>query len=422
MNQKIIKFTLIFLIIVLSMFVGHKLTKNKNQIIGFYNKVSKIYERYYFSTLEKIGLKKIGKKIDTNKIITHEENKFTKTKGNSFSVIFSKIKSYPGRTASIILSENEEVEYEIFTQDGFIIKKDNIYEINFPSLFYSSTGVRSVFTIKDEYFALSGFSTYSCKYASVFKISNGKNLIKSKCLPDIKNVNFDGLGGAYVKTEDGILLTIGAPMTTSEEISQLSQSKESIFGKIILIKNKNLLNYDNKKINYDIFSLGHRNPQGLTKYEDDIFSLEHGPQGGDELSKIVEGGNYGWPLSSFGTKYADGTSYVKNLNYPQYNEPIFAFLPAVAPSALSECPKNLSEYYKPYGCLMGLSLKERSILILILDKNNSKVIIFEKINLGGRLRHFGLNKSAKLFVDSNGYFYVSMDKDGLYKIKFEDFR
>ena len=33
-----------------------------------------------------------------------------------------------------------------------------------------------------------------------------------------------------------------------------------------------------------------------------------------------------------------------------------------------------------------------------------------------------INKSAKLFVDSNGYFYVSMDKDGLYKIKFEDFR
>ena len=42
---------------------------------------------------------------------------------------------------------------------------------------------------------------------------------------------------------------------------------------------------------------------------------------------------------------------------------------------------NLSNYYKPYNCLMGLSLKERSILIFILDNNNSRVIIFEKINL-----------------------------------------
>ena len=71
---------------------------------------------------------------------------------------------------------------------------------------------------------------------------------------------------------------------------------------------------------------------------------------------------------------------------------------------------------------MGLSLRERSILIFILDNNNSRVIIFEKINLGGRLRHFGLDKTGKLFVDSKGHFYISMDKDGLYKIKFNNFR
>ena len=94
----------------------------------------------------------------------------------------------------------------------------------------------------------------------------------------------------------------------------------------------------------------------------------------------------------------------------------------VAPSALNVCPDNLSNYYKPYKCLMGLSLRERSILIFILDKNKSKVIIFEKINLGGRLRHFGIDRAGKLFVDSNNYFYISMDKDGLYKIKFDNFR
>ena len=71
---------------------------------------------------------------------------------------------------------------------------------------------------------------------------------------------------------------------------------------------------------------------------------------------------------------------------------------------------------------MGLSLKERSILIFILDNSNSRVIIFEKINLGGRLRHFGLDENGKLFLDNNGHFYVSMDKDGLYKVKFNNFR
>ena len=401
------------------MFVGYKLTQQDTGL-----KVWKISKRYYYFSLEKIGLKDLTKNIDKTKVITHKENQYTKTKGNSFSVIFSKVKSYPGRTASIFLSENksQEIEYEIFTQEGFIIKKDSISEINLPSLFYSSKGIRSVFEIDNEYFALGGFVTPLCKYASLFRLRDGKNIIKSKCLPDVKNVNYDGLGGAFVKTGTSVLLTIGAPTQSSEEIGQLAQSESSIFGKIISIKNEALLNYENGEIDYSIFSLGHRNPQGLAQYGNNIFSLEHGPQGGDELNKIIKGKNYGWPITSFGTRYFDGESYSRNYSNISYQEPIFAFLPAVAPSALNVCPENLSNYYKPYNCLMGLSLKERSILIFVLDSNNSKVIIFEKINLNERLRHFGLDKTGKLFVDSEGHFYISMDEDGLYKVKFNDFR
>ena len=419
MKKKII---ILFIIIATSMFFGYKLNEHKNTLFGFSNKVWKISGRYYYSTLEKIGLRDLGKKIDKAKVITHKENKYTTVKGNSFSVSFSKVKTYPGKTASIFLSKNtnDVTEYEIFTQDGFIIKKKSISEINLPSLFYSS--IKSVFAIDNEYFALGGFVTYSCKYATLFRLKDGKNILKTECLPDIKKVDYDGLGGAFVKTNDSVLLTIGTPVHESEKISQLAQSESSIFGKVILIKNEALLNYEEGEIDYSVFSLGHRNPQGLVQYEDNIFSLEHGPQGGDELNQIIKGKNYGWPITSFGTRYDDGKSYPRNYSSLSYQEPLFAFLPAVAPSALNICPENLSNYYKPYNCLMGLSLKEMSILIFVLDKNNSKVIIFEKINLGGRLRHFGLDKTGKLFIDNEGHFYVSMDKDGLYKIKFNDFR
>ena len=192
--------------------------------------------------------------------------------------------------------------------------------------------------------------------------------------------------------------------------------------KIISINKNSLRNYQTGDIDYDIYTMGHRNPQGLVKFENSIFSLEHGPQGGDELNKIVEGSNYGWPITSLGTRYNDGKSYPNTFSNESYQEPFYAFLPAVAPSALNVCPNNLSNYYKPYKCLMGLSLRERSILIFILDKDKSKVIIFEKINLGGRLRHFGTDKKGELFVDNENYFYISMDRDGLYKIKFDNFR
>ena len=136
----------------------------------------------------------------------------------------------------LIYSINE-TEFEIFTQDGFIIKKKSISEINLPSLFYSS--IKSVFAIDNEYFALGGFVTYSCKYATLFRLKDGKNILKTECLPDIKKVDYDGLGGAFVKTNDSVLLTIGTPVHESEKISQLAQSESSIFGKVILIKNRN---------------------------------------------------------------------------------------------------------------------------------------------------------------------------------------
>lgn len=54
-----------------------------------------------------------------------------------------------------------------------------------------------------------------------------------------------------------------------------------------------------------IWSYGHRDPQGLYYDMDDsiLYANEHGPLGGDELNKITKGGNYGWPLFSYGVNY-----------------------------------------------------------------------------------------------------------------------
>ena len=186
--------------------------------------------------------------------------------------------------------------------------------------------------------------------------------------------------------------------------------------------NESLLNDTDKKVEYSVFSLGHRNPQGLALINNEIFSLEHGPQGGDELNKIVKGKNYGWPAVSFGTKYNNGKGYFRSHTDHNFEEPMFVFNPAIAPSALSKCPKNLSEYYQNYSCLIGLSLRAMSIFVFLLDKDNTRVVTVERILLKKRLRHFGLDKAGNLYLDSENYFYITADKDGLYKIKFDKFR
>jgi len=86
------------------------------------------------------------------------------------------------------------------------------------------------------------------------------------------------------------------------------------------------------------------------------------------------------------------------------------------------CPRNLSSYYKNNNCLIGLSLAGKSILIFLLDKENSKILSVEKIFLGKRLRHFGIKETGDLFLNTENYFYITADKDGLYKVKFDNFR
>ena len=418
MKKKIYKFFLLLIIILISIFAGYE---NPNLV--------ETPKQYFYFTLKKIGIRDsfVNKKIDntvSNKS-NKEEKKINKFIGNSFSLNLSKVKSYPGKSASLIMKLNgNKTEYVIFTRTGLLIKENTESEINLPLFFYTNKdgGVKSVFLIDDEYFALLSSKKLNCLYASLISLKNREEIIRSDCLPHKDGINFGGLGGAYVKMKKRILLTIGVPTHISEEIDKLAQTKNSIFGKILSIKNEEFFDYEKKEIEYNIFSSGHKNPQGLVLFKDRIFSLEHGPQGGDELNEIIEGKNYGWPIASLGTRYNDGKSYFRSHIEHNFEEPIFTFSPAVAPSSLNICPNNLSKYYQNYSCLMGLSLRGMSILIFLLDKNKSKVINVEKILLKKRLRHFGLDRSGKLFFDKENNFYITSDNDGLYKVYFDKFR
>jgi hypothetical protein len=359
----------------------------------------------------------------TKKIVDVEKSSLTKVDGNSFSFTFIKQVDFPkhARTASIIV--NQRNDYEIFTQDGKKFKNSSPSQVILPSTFFfgKNGGVKSVFVLKDIYFALITSKNLECYYLSLIRLKDSKEFIKSECIPDINNIDFNGSGGAYVFNKDEILLSIGTPEQLSEIIRQLPQNLNSIFGKIISIKNSFLLDMDKSTVNYEIFSYGHRNPQGLTFLNKFIFSSEHGPQGGDEINLLKKGGNYGWPIVSYGTRYGNDKSFNFHHNRKEIIEPVYAFLPSVAPTALAKCPKNLINYYNKNNCLMSLTLREQSILIILLD-DNFKVISIEKFFLDKRLRHFGLKKNSEIYFEEDGSFYFSADNDGVYKGMFNNFR
>jgi len=101
--------------------------------------------------------------------------------------------------------------------------------------------------------------------------------------------------------------------------------------------------------------------------------------------------------------------------------PLYTFLPAVAPSDLSECPKNLKEYYSDFDCLLALSLRAQSLFVILIESDEKKLISYEKIEFGERLRKFGKNKLMKLYEDNKSAFYIISDQNNIYEFKFKNF-
>ena len=83
-----------------------------------------------------------------------------------------------------------------------------------------------------------------------------------------------------------------------------------------------------------VYSIGHRNPQGLTVDADGaLWLVEHGAQGGDELNLVQAGRNYGWPIISYGEQYGGGQIGTGTAQTGM-EQPLHYWVPSIAPSGL----------------------------------------------------------------------------------------
>ncbi len=94
---------------------------------------------------------------------------------------------------------------------------------------------------------------------------------------------------------------------------------------------------NNKNAKPEIYSYGHRNPQGMTLHPDtgELWQHEHGPQGGDEINKIKPGVNYGWPVITYGVNYVIGTKIGEGTHKEGMEQPLYYWTPSIAPSGMA---------------------------------------------------------------------------------------
>jgi len=160
----------------------------------------------------------------------------------------------------------------------------------------------------------------------------------------------------------------------------------------------------------EIWSHGHRNPQGLffNTQTKQLWAIEHGPRGGDEINLIHSGFNYGWPVISKGREYHRDIPVGQSAAIAGMEHPIKTYVPSIAPSGFIQYSGNAIPAWS--NNLLTGSLKLRHLNRIELDDQNNAITEHRLLrSIKGRIRN--------IVEDQNGWLYVSTDDGRIVSIK-----
>lgn len=154
---------------------------------------------------------------------------------------------------------------------------------------------------------------------------------------------------------------------------------------------------DEAGVQPSIWSYGHRNPQGLAFHTEtgDLWSTEHGPQGGDEFNLILPGRNYGWPVIGYGVNYRSGSAIHDATHRDGMEQPKHFWVPSIGTSGLAFYSGNVFPEWKGDAFAGGLAGAE----IARLELDGQSVSMEETLVKGvGRVRDVRQGPDGHLYI------------------------
>jgi glucose/arabinose dehydrogenase len=191
-----------------------------------------------------------------------------------------------------------------------------------------------------------------------------------------------------------------------------AQTLANHLGKILRLHDDGRVPTDNpfvktKGAKPEIWSYGHRNPQGLIydKETNALYDVEHGPKGGDELNLVEKGKNYGWPAITWGIDY-DGKPISDKQTMEGMEQPLWYWVPSIGPCGMTKVTSDKYPGWKD-NLLVGALALQHLARIELADK---KYVKQEKL----------LEKMARFRAvaqSPDGFIYVATESPGmLFKI------
>jgi glucose/arabinose dehydrogenase len=134
----------------------------------------------------------------------------------------------------------------------------------------------------------------------------------------------------------------------------------------------------------EIWSYGHRNPQGLAfrPGTNELWETEHGPQGGDEINVIRRGANYGWPVIGYGANYVVGTEIHADRYKEGMEQPIAFFVPSIGISGLAFYQGDQFPNWKGNAFVGGMSGNYQQLVRVSLATGSQTLVNREPLLVG----------------------------------------
>jgi len=204
------------------------------------------------------------------------------------------------------------------------------------------------------------------------------------------------LEGSALGATHGFLVTTGDGFDYREQAQVISSQLGKVLG--FTIDGEPLVNHPFPESPF-IFTVGHRNPQGLVQGNNgQIFLHEHGPDGGDEVNLLQQGANYGWPVVTLGKDYS-GARISPFKTYPGMTDPIVNWTPSIAPSSMLYYTD--SQYPMLTNSLLVTSLKAKALYVVkAVSKAYTSSRVFDE--LGERLRDIAIDHNGNILLLTDG--------------------
>ena len=202
-------------------------------------------------------------------------------------------------------------------------------------------------------------------------------------------------------------------ITSGERGSRpMIQDLSNHLGKIIRLHDDGRVPDDNPFVGVtgalpEVYSYGHRNPQGIAiePVTGVLWSVEHGPRGGDELNRIEAGKNYGWPVITYGEEYRGG-KIGEGTHKEGMEQPVHYYVPSIATSGLAFYDGNAFPGWRGNVFIGALVMTHVNRLVL----DNGRVVHEERLLEDWNLRIRDVETAA------DGSLYVLADNGPLLKL------